>query len=113
MQKKHLLALMGEALIDLLPPDEQDEALWCSDDALEHLVIPPESLSPICNNLVDLHLDGKEPCTITGPVISFVLRHFPSLEKMGKNMPVSLGIKILYYVYYKADPRRGKVSGTY
>ena len=121
IEKKHLLALMmGEALVDWLPPNE-DEASWCTDDALEHLVIPHELLSPICFNLVELHLDGQDS-TITESAISFALRHLPSLKKMGKKLPVSLGIKILYYVYHKgdriqkefekADPRKGNVSSA-
>ena len=102
MDKKVILALvLGELAFKLLDcKDSQLLPSWCEDEELEHLVIPSDLITPICSNLRELQLLNQQ-CprkfhNISGSTAAFILRHFPSLEKIDWRIPISLGVKKLY-----------------
>ncbi len=92
-----LLVLILEEAFDHDALPVRHPSFW-KNDQLECLVIPPERLSPISFTLVDFRLKSTDQaCSINASAISFALRHLPLIQRMGKQMPVSLAIKILYY----------------
>ncbi len=112
MDKDDIFALiLGESCYKLKSGFQGNkDPPWYEDRVVEHLVFPPEFLSPTCSALRELclikesgyYLDREKEHRhfISGSTAVLILRHFPLLQSMDKRIPTSLGVMILYEKSY-------------
>jgi len=89
-----LLILLGD-LAETLFPQYGEKKPWTEDDALRLLQVPPQLLTPLCFNLQNLRLDDVDWDTnvcSSCAIVTFCLRHLPSLEKMD-GLSTSIGVQ--------------------
>lgn len=101
MGKRDLLALIfGEFVNDLMG---FDESLWNRGSGLEHFVVPPEYITPICSSIQELRLIRKETYIcgvdfyddhndIHHSEAAFLIRHLPLLKVVDKYFPTSVAL---------------------